>query len=46
MGFKAFCNEYCIDLQVTSPYNPESLGAAERGVGLVKVIMKKAEEEG
>ena len=46
MAFKAFCNEYCIDLQLTSPYNPESLGAAERGVGLVKAIMWKTEEKG
>ena len=26
-GFKEFCNEYCIWLDLTSPYNPESSGA-------------------
>ena len=46
MAFKAFCDEYCIDLQLTSSYNPKSSGATERGVGLVKAIMKKTEEEG
>ena len=45
-GFKDFCKEYCIRLDLTSPYNPESSGAAERGVGLIKLIMKKTEEEG
>ena len=45
-AFKEFCNEYSIQLNLTSPYNPESSGAAERGVGLVKKIMKNAEEEG
>ena len=29
-----------------APYNPQSSGAAERGVGLVKVIIKKTREEG
>ena len=46
MGFKDFCDKYCIDLQHTSPYNLVSFGAAERGVGLVKGIMKKTEEKG
>ena len=45
-GFKEFCDEYGIKLNLTSPYNPESSGAAERGVGLIKKIMKKTEEEG
>ena len=45
-GFREFCEEYGIKLSLTSPYNPESSGAAERGVGLVKKIMKKTEEEG
>ena len=44
--FMKLCNEYCIRLDLTSPYNPESSGAAERGVGLIKQIMKKTEEEG
>ena len=39
--FREFCNEYEIKLDLTAPYNPESSGAAERGVGLIKVIMKK-----
>ena len=43
---KEFCDEYGIQLNLTSPYNPESSGATERGVGLVKKIMKKTEEEG
>ena len=43
-GFKDFCKEYCIRLDLTSPYNPESSGAAERGVGQIKLIMKKTEE--
>ena len=46
MAFKTFCKDYCIDLQLTSTYNPENLGAAERGVGLVKNMMKKTKEEG
>ena len=44
-GFHEFCDEYCIQLNLTSPYNPESSGAGERGVGLIKTIMKKTEEE-
>ena len=28
-GFQDFCDEHCIDLQLTSPYNPESSGSAE-----------------
>ena len=44
--FEQFCKEYGIQLKLTAPYNPESSGAAERGVGLVKAIMKKTEEEG
>ena len=44
-GFKEFCDGYCIELNLTSPYNPESSGAAECGVGLIKTIMKKTEEE-
>ena len=32
-GFKEFCDEYCIKLNLTSPYNPGSSGATERGVG-------------
>ena len=31
-GFKEFCDEYCMELNLTSPYNTESLGAAERGL--------------
>ena len=46
MGFKEFCDKYGIQLKLTSPYNLESSGAAERGVGLVKNIMKKTEEDG
>ena len=42
MALEVFCERYFIDLQITSPYNPESSGAAERGVGLVK----KTNEEG
>ena len=34
-GFKEFRDEYGIKVNLTSPYNPESSGAAERGVGLV-----------
>ena len=45
-GFQEFCDEYCIQLNLTSPYNPESSRAAEHGVGLIKKIMKKTEEEG
>ena len=45
-AFEEFCKEYGIQLNLTSPYNPESSGAAERGVGLVKKIMQKTEEEG
>ena len=33
-------------MELTAPYNPESFGAAERGVGLIKMIMKKTQEEG
>ena len=46
MGFKEFCDKYGIQLKLTSPYNLESSGAAERGVRLVKKIMKKTEEDG
>ena len=46
VGYKEFCDEYGITLNLTSPYNPESSGAPERGVGLVKKIMKKTEEKG
>ena len=46
MAFNAFCKDYCIDLQLTFPYNPESSGGAERGASLVKNIMKKTKEEG
>ena len=45
-GFRDFCDEYGIRLNLTSPYIPESSGAAERGVGSIKQIMKKTEEEG
>ena len=45
-AFEEFCKEYGIQLNLTSPYSPESSGAAERRVGLVKKIMKKTEEEG
>ena len=45
-GFNGFCEEYCIELNLTSPYIPEGTGAAERGVGLIKVIMRKTEKEG
>ena len=45
-GFKEFCDKYCIRLDLTSPYNPESSWAAERWVGLIKQVMKKTEEEG
>ena len=31
MAFKAFCKDYCIDLQLTSPYNPESMGPLKGG---------------
>ena len=33
-------------MKLTAPYDPESLGAAERGEGLVKAIMKKTDMEG
>ena len=46
MTFEAFCDKYCINLQLTSTYIPESSGAPERGVGLVNAIMKKIKEEG
>ena len=39
IGFKEFCDEYAIQLNLTSPYNPESSGATEWGVGLVKKII-------
>ena len=45
MGFKEFCDEYGNQLNLTTPYNPESSGAPKRGVGLVKKIMKKTEEK-
>ena len=45
-GFQEFCNEYCIQLNLTTSYNPESSGAAEREIGLIKTIIKKTEEEG
>ena len=45
-GFKEFCDKYCIELILTSPYNPENLGAAERGVSLIKAIMPKTEQKG
>ena len=41
-----FCDEYCIQLDLTSSYNPESSRAAGRRIGLIKQIMKKTEEEG
>ena len=44
--FREFCNEYKIRLDLTAPYNPESSGAAERGVGSIKQIMKKTGLEG
>ena len=44
-GFKEFCDKYCIWLELTSPYNPESSGAAECGAGLIKQTMKKTKEE-
>ena len=45
-GFREFCEEYGIKLDLTAPYNPESSGAAERGVGLVKKIMQKTQPDG
>ena len=45
-GFKELCDKYCIGLELTSPYNTESSGAAERGAGLIKLTMKKTKEEG
>ena len=44
--FKEICNKYCIRLDFTSLYNPSSSRVTERGVGLIKQIMKKTEEEG
>ena len=37
---------YCIQLDFTTPYNPESSWAAERWVGVIKTVMKKIEEDG
>ena len=45
-GFKEFCDKYCIQLDLTSPYNPESSGDMEQGVGLIKQIRKKTKKEG
>ena len=45
-GFQEFCDEYCIRLNLTSPYNQESHGATERKIGMIKTIIKKTEEEG
>ena len=42
---KRFCEEYSIVLNLTALYHPHSLDAAERGVGLVKAIMKRTDEE-
>ena len=41
-GLRGLLQKYFIDLQITSPYNSESSGAAERDVGL----LKKNKEEG
>ena len=45
-AFKNFCDEYGIELHLCLPINPNSLRAIERGVGLVKAILKKTDEEG
>ena len=43
---KEFCDEYKIRLDLITRYNPDSLGASECGVGLIKIFMRKTEEEG
>ena len=43
--FREFCDKYNIGLDLTAPYDPKSSGSAERGVGLIKQIMMKMEEE-
>ena len=40
------CNEFSIQLNLCAPYNPKSLGAAERVIKLVMAIMKRADEDG
>ena len=45
-GFQEFCDKHCIQMNLTSPYNPESSGAAECNEGLIKTIMEKTEKEG
>ena len=41
--FKEFCDQYKIRLDLITPYNPDSSGAAECGVGLIKIFMRKTE---
>ena len=43
-AIKDFCNSYIIGLNLKAPYHPERLGAAKRGVGLVKAITKKTKD--
>ena len=43
--FMEFCNDFCTRLNLTAPYPPQRSGAAERGVGMVKAIMKRTELE-
>ena len=41
VAFKKFCDDSCIGLNLTAPYHPKSSGAAERGIGLIKALVKK-----
>nr|CAI5828457.1 unnamed protein product [Callosobruchus analis] len=43
-GFKSFANEWNFDLVFSSPYHHQSNGLAERYVGIVKSMLKKAKD--
>ena len=44
--FRAFCREYGITLETSSPYNPRGNGLAENAVKQVKRLLKKAKHGG
>ena len=43
--FAVFFQEWCINLNLTASYCPTSSGSAERGVGILKELLRKTESE-
>ena len=44
--FKQMCEDFKVIMEHSSPYNPASNGAAEKGLGILKKLLKKCSESG